>query len=185
MAAFISAADWNLSAGSLRMQRSTSFATAGRIPAIGAGVSLRMAASVPIAESARKGIRPASISYTIVPRLNRSLRASTASPDACSGDIYGAVPTIAPTLVSGVVVSDVDAAAPVAFARPKSTTFTRSAAGIMMFDGFRSRCTIDARCATISASATCAASRSARSAGRGPEAIRSASVPPSTNSMAM
>jgi hypothetical protein len=87
--------------------------------------------------------------------------------------------------VTWLVVSDVEAAGPARLARPKSTSFTRSAAGIMMFEGLRSRSTIDAACATASASATCAASRSARSVGSGPEAIRSASVPPSTSSIAM
>jgi hypothetical protein len=86
MAAFNSAADWNRSAGSFRRQRSTSFATDGLIPGIGAGVSLRMAASVATAESPPKGNRPASIWYRIEPRLNRSLRASTTLPQTCSGE---------------------------------------------------------------------------------------------------
>src|SRR5215218_6604375 len=38
------------------------------------------------------GCRPATISYSTTPRLQTSVRASTGSPRACSGDIYATVP---------------------------------------------------------------------------------------------
>ncbi len=43
-----------------------------------------------------KGRRPASISYSTTPKEKISLRESTGFPDACSGDMYGMVPTIMP-----------------------------------------------------------------------------------------
>jgi hypothetical protein len=47
-----------------------------------------------------KAGRPAAISYKTAPNENRSLRASNASPRACSGDIYAIVPTATPAVVS-------------------------------------------------------------------------------------
>ena len=73
----------------------------------------------------------------------------------------------------------------VTFAMPKSVTFTRSPGSIMMLAGFTSRWTTKLRCAKSSASATCAASRAARSTGSLPSfAITRSSPTPSMNSMA-
>jgi hypothetical protein len=57
------------------------------IGASGSGSVLRMAAIVSAAVSPLNGARPASISYISTPRLQRSLRASTSRPRACSGDM--------------------------------------------------------------------------------------------------
>src|SRR5207245_1898452 len=43
---------------------------------------------------------PVSISYKMQPNENTSLRASTAKPFACSGDMYAAVPRITPAFVA-------------------------------------------------------------------------------------
>jgi hypothetical protein len=68
-------------------------------------------------------------------------------------------------------------------ASPKSSTLTRPAGVILMFAGFRSRWTMRASCAAVSASAICRAIRIAPVAGSGPWAMRSASVFPSTSSI--
>ena len=46
------------------------------------------------------GGRPVAIVYSTEPRLNRSLRASSGCPEACSGDMYNGVPTTVPAEVS-------------------------------------------------------------------------------------
>jgi hypothetical protein len=46
------------------------------------------------------GLAPVAISYITTPDENRSVRASSSSPIACSGDIYATVPTAVPGLVS-------------------------------------------------------------------------------------
>ena len=70
-------------------------------------------------------------------------------------------------------------------ARPKSRTFACPRGLTKMFAGLRSRCTIPLACADSSASAICTPTsrRAARSAG--PRRTRSASVSPSSSSMAM
>ena len=47
-----------------------------------------------------KGISPVIISYSRTPQLHTSVRASTGAPRACSGDMYGVVPTMRPATVS-------------------------------------------------------------------------------------
>ena len=78
-----------------------------------------------------------------------SVRLSTNLPLACSGDMYAAVPRITPRIVmAGVVmVGDIVAGcgspfpAPdwIAFASPKSSTFTVPLSRTLMFAGLRSR----------------------------------------------
>jgi hypothetical protein len=46
-----------------------------------------MAATTPVLDVASNGLRPPTISYSTTPRLKMSLRASTASPRSCSGDM--------------------------------------------------------------------------------------------------
>src|SRR6187200_3360304 len=60
------------------------------------GVSLRIARSTADAVSPLNAGRPVTISYNTAPSENKSARPSTASPLACSGDMYAAVPIIAP-----------------------------------------------------------------------------------------
>ena len=68
-------------------------------------------------------------------------------------------------------VGDVDApsapAGSIAFARPKSSTFTVPSARTLMFAGFRSRWMIPCSCAASSASAICFAIGNASSSGIG------------------
>ena len=47
----------------------------------------------------RNGNVPVAISYSTAPKENRSVRASSSLPRACSGDIYATVPSVAPGLV--------------------------------------------------------------------------------------
>ncbi len=80
---------------------------------------------------------PVAISESTVPRENRSVRASTGCPCACSGDMYEAVPTVLPVLVrSGgrppstvgddASMARVCGSSAASFASPKSRTFSRS-----------------------------------------------------------
>ena len=75
-----------------------------------------------------------------------------------------------------------DASRSAIFARPKSRTLTLPSGVILMFAGFRSRCTTPRSCAASSASAICRAIDNASSSSIGPRAMRSASVSPSTSS---
>ena len=93
-----------------------------------------------------------------------SARVSAVLPFACSGLMYAAVPRIMPTpvVIAGVViVGDCDAfgdAAPagsIAFANPKSSTFTVPSARTFTFAGFRSRWMMPRSCASSSASTIC------------------------------
>jgi hypothetical protein len=53
----------------------------------GSGSVLSNAAITSLIVAPSNGPRPASISYSITPRLKMSVRRSTLSPRACSGDI--------------------------------------------------------------------------------------------------
>ena len=75
-----------------------------------------------------------------------SVRLSTIFPRACSGLMYAAVPRIIPACVAcSECVGDLDrlgdepAAGSVAFAKPKSRTFTVPSGRTLMFAGFKSR----------------------------------------------
>ena len=61
---------------------------------------------------------------------------------------------------------------PIAFARPKSSTFTVPSVRTLTLAGFKSRCTMPASWAASSASAICFAIGSASSIGIGPRAMR-------------
>ena len=80
-------------------------------------------------------------------------RASTGSPCACSGDMYGAVPVTTPCSVM-VTVGASAARLGCSLARPKSSTFTLPSVVSRMLSGFRSRWTIPALWAAASASQT-------------------------------
>ena len=69
----------------------------GRRSAPGAGGCRR---APPTCRPGRAAV-PVAISYSTTPSENRSVRASSAFPSACSGDMYATVPTAVPALVSG------------------------------------------------------------------------------------
>jgi hypothetical protein len=90
---------------------------------------------------------PVSNSNRTAPNAQMSARLSTVLPRACSGDMYAAVPRIIPACVmAGVVIvgacdrpGDIAPAGSIAFAKPKSSTFTVPSDRTLMFAGFRSR----------------------------------------------
>jgi hypothetical protein len=88
-----------------------------------------------------KGERPASISYSITPSDQMSVRASTCWPRACSGDMYAAVPTTVPASVLTPiwVVSAPPPTTGASLARPKSSTLTTPSGRSMTFSGLMSR----------------------------------------------
>ena len=84
--------------------------------------------------------------------------------------MYAGVPIVCPIIVNGAEVVRSPPASPseTRLAIPKSRTFTEPDDPIMMLLGFRSRCTIPASCAALSASATCSVYSMARTALSGP-----------------
>ena len=90
---------------------------------------------------------PVTISYSTQPNAHTSVRLSTGLPRACSGLMYAAVPKITPAcVIAGVVMlggcepsRDMGDAVSIAFARPKSSTFTVPSGRTFTFAGFRSR----------------------------------------------
>ena len=105
--------------------------------------------------SRRNAGMPVSISCRIAPKLNTSERWSTAAPRTCSGDMYAAVPTIAPDAVAEGATGS--AGERNSFATPKSRIFTRSSRVMKTFSGFRSRCTTPFAWAAASPAASCCA----------------------------
>src|SRR5262249_22684408 len=91
-----STADWMRCVGPLArspsMSASTSAGTFGLISRIGACGVNATSCSVATDVLATNGGRPAHMAYSMAPRLNRSLRASTGPPAVCSGDMYCGVP---------------------------------------------------------------------------------------------
>ena len=87
-------------------------------------------------ESPRNGGLPVSSSYSRHPVEYRSLRASTRSPRACSGDRYCAVPI---TCAVWVMVA---CASLTARAMPKSITLTSPLRVSITLPGLMSRCTM-------------------------------------------
>lgn len=113
---------------------SNSGATSGRSVRTGAGIAVNTAWVMARAFVPWNGGAPASISYVTTPRDQTSERASTASPAACSGDMYAAVPTVSPAAVSCVAVLPVST-----LAIPKSRTLACPLFVRMTLDGLRSR----------------------------------------------
>ena len=64
------------------------------------GALCRMASNTAADVLPEKGNAPVAISYNTAPKEKRSLRESSSSPMACSGDIYITVPTALPGLLS-------------------------------------------------------------------------------------
>jgi hypothetical protein len=163
--------------------------TAGAIPRprldSSAGSSSRIAVSVATVVSRRNGCLPESSSYSNTPNENTSVRASIARPRTCSGDMNPIVPTTCPASVGeGSVASPLSLVSRVAaFARPKSSTFTRPSTVTITFSGFTSRCTIPFACAASSPAAACTAKASTcRCVGTRRKAI-SRSVSPCSSSI--
>ncbi len=89
-------------------------------------------------ESPVNGGRPVSSSYSRQPAEYRSLRESTRSPLACSGERYWAVP------ITWAVWVMVDWASLIARAMPKSITLTSPLRVTITLPGLMSRCTMPA-----------------------------------------
>ena len=97
--------------------------------------------------SASKSRLLVSISQSTTPKDQTSARLSTGLPAACSGLMYAAVPRMmpVPVMCAGlVIVGECDtsgrlAAGSIAFASPKSSTFTVPSGRTLMFAGFKSR----------------------------------------------
>src|SRR5580704_4953156 len=118
------------------MMRSSSEGNSGFRRDGGTGDLWRIASKIAADVEPQKGRAPVAISYNTAPKENRSVRASSSSPMACSGDMYITVPMAEPGLLSNSSADTVgkpDAVmltpAPVRkgdriFARPKSRTFT-------------------------------------------------------------
>ena len=133
---------------------------------------------------------PETISYRIDPNANWSERKSSASPRACSGDMYPTVPSTTPTSVPAEAVGDcvsspLSPVGAVSFASPKSRILAVPSFVTITFSGFRSRCTIPVSWALASPSAICVATASSFFSGSGPAASSLRKVSPSTRSMAI
>ena len=85
--------------------------------------------------AARNGGRPVHIVYSTLPRLNRSVRWSSVSPSACSGDMYIGVPAMTPDCVR--------LASSAARARPKSVILTRGCDAVLQQDVCRLDVAVD------------------------------------------
>lgn len=137
------------------------------------------ACMIPPSESRRNGDSPVSAAHSIAPSDHRSDSGPVRSPAMRSGAVYSGEPTKEPVSVSVV--------APLTCAIPKSVSTTRSLpASTSTFAGFRSRCSTPAACATRSAPSSAIPIRAASRASTVPvRESRSASEPPSINSMTM
>jgi len=96
----------------------------------------------------RNGRTPVAISYSTTPSANRSPGGPTASPRACSGDMYDTVPIVVPGDVTSSTRDTVRSSSPpppapaVAaerLARPKSSSFASPCSVTKMFAGLMSR----------------------------------------------
>ena len=137
----------------------------------------------------RNGGVPVTISWSTMPNEKMSLRWSMATPVACSGDMYAAVPTTIPDAVkpSATVVAREGASSGVSdsFARPKSMTLAWPSPVTMMLAGFRSRWMMPVSCARESASAISIASSMLRDGAIGPRWSSALSGSPRTSSITM
>ncbi len=123
---------------------------------------------------------PVISSNSTQPAAYTSLRASTASPRACSGDRYWAVPITAAVWVTAAWPSCT------ARAMPKSITLTAPVLVIITLAGFTSRWMMPCRWLKSSAAQTSAMTSMARLPDSGPCVLTmSRSVLPSTYSMTM
>ena len=115
-----SAAVYGLLPGSRATSREYSETSAGGASGIttsrrgGSSSARRRITSMSVPAPHRR--RPVRHSKSTAPTLNRSLRRSSFSPSACSGDMYAILPLTSPVRVSCPPVSN--------FATPKSRIFT-------------------------------------------------------------
>ena len=129
------------------------------------------------AASASNGTRPVTSSYRITPIEYRSEPGLTASPWACSGDRYCAVPMIEPVSV----MSDAPARA-----MPKSVTLARPSSSMITLCGLMSRWITPRRCANRAALRICSAMSIAATGASGPLSVMTClSERPSRYSIAM
>ncbi len=135
------------------------------------------ACRMPPSESRRNGDSPLSTVHSSAPTDHRSDSGPVRSPDIRSGAVYSGEPTKEPVSVSVV--------APATCAIPKSVSTTRPVPdSIRTLAGLMSRCSTPTSCAVRTALSRATPIRAASAASTGPcRAIRSASEPPSTNSM--
>ena len=158
----------------------------GRVKILTWGFVLGIIGSVLVGPE--NGGRAATISYRITPSDQMSVRASTSTPRACSGDMYVTVPITRPASVRNAVwvaSAPMLAVGGASLASPKSRTLATPSGRIITFSGFTSRCTTPAACAAVRAVASWTAiSTASRSTGR-PRASRWRTVSPSTYSIAM
>jgi hypothetical protein len=92
--------DWKRSAGSFSSAFSTTIRSgSGTSSGSGPAGWWTIACSTSKSDAPANGRRPASTSYSTTPKEKMSLRASTASPRVCSGDMYATVPTTTPVRV--------------------------------------------------------------------------------------
>ncbi len=154
-----------------------------------AGASRAIAMSTSIVVLPVKGSVPVSISCSTTPNAKTSLRASTALPAACSGDMYAGVPSTCPSVVTcacvSAVATDDASTSPTSLARPKSRIFTSQSSVTMTLPGLRSRCTRPRSCAFASPRAIPRATLSASSIAIAPRSSTACRVSPSTSSIAM
>ena len=183
---------WKRSLGSFASARSRiacrAAGASGFRARMGRGLALMTALSCSSRWRPRNGPWPVIISYRMTPRLNTSVRWSTCSPAACSGDPYPSDPMGTPISVrgsSGVLGMWSRSPWGIILARPKSSTLAWPAAVTMTFEGLMSRCMTPLAWATASASATWIAMESALSESRGRPPTSSLRVRPSTNCMTM
>ena len=130
--------------------------------------------------SAANGMRPVSISYSVTPMANTSVRSSTWSPVTCSGAMYFTVPAIVPAIVSDGAVRAVSGR--VWRASPKSSSFTPCAVRKTLA-GLRSRWINPTACNDDTASINGRITAMASASDIGPRPRRSDSGSPSSSSI--
>ncbi|MGC4116727.1 MAG: hypothetical protein QM765_19630 [Myxococcales bacterium] len=190
-----SSALWNRSCGFLASALSTTASTASErfrcganSRSFGAGV-FRCLAAMAIGCGPSNGGLPVNSSKSSAPALYRSLRASSGSPETCSGLMYKGVPTKSPRPV--LFLSDAaERRASASLAMPKSTTLTKSSPSrvrkSITFAGLTSRWMMPASCASASERSSWMPTVTARRSLSAPSAASTcARSRPGTYSMAM
>ncbi len=183
-AAAISAALAKRAAGCLASARATTCSSAAENVCSGARLASVGGASSQCARISARPLpanrrRPVSISNSTTPAAYRSVRASMAPPDDCSGAMYIGVPTAMPA-VSWLELSR-------SLATPKSRmracTSKPATSVSTMFSGLMSRCTMPWPWACASPDSTWRMIDSACRRGIGPRSSTSRRVSPLTNSI--
>ena len=141
----------------VRISRSSAGGDVGVIASSGGGSRSRIEAIRLAWVLPSNALRPLAISYSKAPKAKMSVRVSASTPSSCSGAMYWNVPTIDPSVVSGLVavggaVRSEGVAGAIDLARPKSSSLAPIGVS-MMLPGLRSRWIRFCRCALSSASA--------------------------------